>query len=60
VYGAPGGPLHDPAATAAFLHQLTRRLRPDIPVHRLPLHINEPGFADRCATLLLDMLPGRR
>ncbi|MFB3817654.1 MAG: Tm-1-like ATP-binding domain-containing protein [Candidatus Methylomirabilales bacterium] len=60
VYGAPGGPLHDPAAIAAFLEHLGRTLRPDVPVHRLPLHINEPGFADRCATLLLDMLPGRR
>jgi uncharacterized protein (UPF0261 family) len=59
VYGAPGGPLHDPAALAAFLRELERTLRSDIPVHRLEIHINEPGFAEHCATLLLDMLPGR-
>ncbi len=56
VYGAPGGPLHDSAADAAFVRQLTRTLRPHIPVHRLPLHINEAGFADFCCQLLEEML----
>lgn len=59
VYGAPGGPLHDPTADAAFVRSLTRRLQKDIPVHRLPLHINDPAFADQCCALLLEMLASR-
>ncbi|HET7874690.1 MAG TPA: Tm-1-like ATP-binding domain-containing protein [Methylomirabilota bacterium] len=56
VYGAPGGPLHDAGARAAFVRALTRHLRRDIPVHRLPLHINDPAFADRCCAVLLELL----
>lgn len=56
VYGAPGGPLHDAPADAALVRALTRALRRDIPVHRLPLHINEAGFADFCCSLLEGML----
>jgi uncharacterized protein (UPF0261 family) len=56
VYGAAGGPLHDPVADAAFVRSLTRFLRKDIPLQRLPLHINDPAFADRCCALLLEML----
>ncbi len=59
IYGAPGGPLHDAAADAVFMRRLTRTLRPDIPVHRLPLHINDTGFADFCCQLLEGMLAGR-
>ena len=51
-YGAPGGPLHDGAADAALVRSLTRGLRRDIAVHRLPLHINDPAFAERCCELL--------
>ena len=29
IYGAPGGPLHDARADAAFVRALTRGLRPD-------------------------------
>jgi uncharacterized protein (UPF0261 family) len=56
IYGAPGGPLHDAAANAAFVRSLTRGLRRDIPVHRLPLHINEPAFAEYCCGLLRGFL----
>jgi uncharacterized protein (UPF0261 family) len=59
IYGAPGGPLHDAEAERAFVRALTRSLRKDIPLHRLPLHINDPAFADRCVALLLDMLATR-
>lgn len=59
VYGAPGGPLHDAAADGAFVRTLTRTLRKDIPVHRLPLHINDPAFADHCCDLLLEMMAAR-
>jgi uncharacterized protein (UPF0261 family) len=56
IYGAPGGPLHDAPADAAFVRALTRTLRREIPVHRLDLHINDPEFARYCCGLLLDFL----
>jgi hypothetical protein len=39
-----------------LVRQLTRGLRRDIPVHRLPLHINDAGVADLCCQLLEEML----
>jgi uncharacterized protein (UPF0261 family) len=59
IYGAPGGPLHDAEADQAFVRALTRALRKDIPLHRLPLHINDPALADQCCALLLAMLARR-
>ena len=59
IYGAPGGPLHDAAADAAFLRSLGHGLRRDIPVHRLPLHINDPAFAEHCCELLRGFLAAR-
>jgi uncharacterized protein (UPF0261 family) len=59
IYGGPGGPLHDAAADAAFVQSLTRDLRRDIPVHRLPLHINDPAFAEHCCELLRGFLASR-
>ena len=57
IYGTPGGPLHDAPADAAFVRSLTHNLRADIPVHRLPLHINDPAFADFCCDILRRFLP---
>lgn len=59
IYGAPGGPLYDAAANAVFVRSLTQGLRRDIPVHRLPLHINDPAFAEHCCELLRDFLAPR-
>ena len=59
IYGAPGGPLHDSVADAAFVRNLTRYLRRDIPVHRLPLHINDPAFAEHCCEVLRGFLASR-
>jgi uncharacterized protein (UPF0261 family) len=56
IYGAPGGPLHDAAADAAFVQSLTRTLRKDIAIHKLPLHINDPAFAQHCCRLLMEFL----
>lgn len=56
IYGGPGGPLHDAGARAALLAALGRYLARRIPVHRLPLHINDPAFADHCCAVLLGML----
>jgi hypothetical protein len=56
IYGAPGGPLHDAAADAAFVQSLTRTLRKDIAFHKLPLHINDPAFAQHCCQLLMQFM----
>lgn len=58
-YGAPGGPLHDAGADAALVRVLEARLSPRVPLRKLPLHVNDPEFADACADALLSML-GRR
>lgn len=59
VYGTAGGPLHDAGAQAAFVRALTAGLRRSIPVHRLPVHINDPAFADHCCDLLAGLLGAR-
>jgi uncharacterized protein (UPF0261 family) len=43
-----GGPFHDPAASAALFDTLEAEIEatPDRRVTRLPLHINDPEFAD--------------
>lgn len=43
-----GGPFHDPAASAALFDTLEAEIAPapDRRVERLPLHINDPAFAD--------------
>ena len=59
IYGAPGGPLYDGQADAAFVRALTGGLRAEVAVHRLPLHINDPAFAEYCCELLRGFLqPG--
>jgi uncharacterized protein (UPF0261 family) len=58
-YGGPGGPLHDAAADAALVRALEARLPPRVPLRKLPLHVNDPEFADACADTLLSMLGSR-
>ncbi|MCA9136224.1 MAG: Tm-1-like ATP-binding domain-containing protein [Planctomycetales bacterium] len=43
-----GGPFHDPEANAALFDTLTKRLEQTATrrILRLPLHINDPAFAD--------------
>ena len=45
---APGQPFHDPAANAALFEELEACVvkTPDRIVRRLPLHINDRGFAE--------------
>jgi len=42
IPNTPGGAFHDPEADAAFLAELRRHLRSDIPVVEVPAHINDP------------------
>jgi uncharacterized protein (UPF0261 family) len=41
-----GRPLHNPAGVRAFVRGLRRTLDPAVPVRLLPLHVNDPAFAD--------------
>lgn len=52
-----GQPFHDPAAGAAYRDALRGELRPEIAVVELPLHINDPAFAEAAAQALLALLP---
>jgi uncharacterized protein (UPF0261 family) len=51
IPNTPGGVFHDPAADAAFLAALQGHLRGDIPVVKVPAHINAPLFAEAVLAL---------
>jgi uncharacterized protein (UPF0261 family) len=53
---SPGGQFWDPEADNACYDAIKRDLRPGIPVIELDHNINDPEFADRCATVLLGMI----
>jgi uncharacterized protein (UPF0261 family) len=59
VISAAGQPFHDPAADAALYAALRQHLRSDIPVLELDCAINDPTFAQACATTLLAALEVR-
>ena len=54
---APGQPFHDPEADAALFGELERAVErtPARVVRRLPLHINDPAFADALVRAFLDL-----
>jgi uncharacterized protein (UPF0261 family) len=52
----PDGVFWDPEADQAFLEELRKQLRPDIPVHEYPLHVNDAEFGVRVADEFLELL----
>lgn len=56
VYGSKGGPLYDPQGNRLLIDALKRHLDPKIPVEEIDLHINDPEFADRCITQMINLL----
>ena len=52
-YDSPGGPLEDPEADKALFSSIKEHLRPDIPLEEVPLHINDPKFAQLAAKKLM-------
>jgi len=58
VISAEGQPFHDPAADAALFEAIKTHLRKDIPVVELDTVINDPAFAEACATTLLRLVKG--
>jgi uncharacterized protein (UPF0261 family) len=59
IPSVPGGPFWNPAADAAFLAELRRHLRPDIPVSTFDCHINAPEFATAVAERFVALLTER-
>ena len=51
-----GGDLWDPEADAAFVSELTRALRADIPIEVVEADVNDEGFADRVAERYLALV----
>jgi uncharacterized protein (UPF0261 family) len=54
VIAAPGGAFHDAAADEAFMQELKKSLRYDIPVIEMDCVVNDLAFAERCARTLLE------
>jgi uncharacterized protein (UPF0261 family) len=54
---APGGPFHDAQADAALFDELEARIEPapGRRVRRLPLHINDPAFAEALVEEFLNL-----
>jgi uncharacterized protein (UPF0261 family) len=56
IPNVPGGVFWNPEADAAFLSELRRHLRPDIPVSTHPFHINATEFALAVADRFVELL----
>ena len=54
VISAPGQKFHDPAADQVLFHAIKTNLRPDIRVEEFNGLINDPAFATRCVSALLE------
>jgi len=52
---SPGGPFEDKEANMAFVNNLEKNLRTDIPVKKLDLHINDKAFGEYVASLFIDL-----
>ena len=52
VYGAEGGPLHDPDGYKTFLRTFQNHLHPRIPIKEIDAHINDGFFVDACVEQL--------
>jgi uncharacterized protein (UPF0261 family) len=57
---SPGGEFWWPEANQALFDAIHRHIRPDIPVVELDQNVNDPAFADRASTTLLEMLPVKK
>lgn len=56
VVSAAGQPFYDPAADTALFEAIKKHLRSDIPVMELDTTINDPAFAEVCASTLLQLI----
>jgi uncharacterized protein (UPF0261 family) len=56
IPNVPGGPFWDPPADAAFLTELRKGIREDIPVLTFDRHVNDPQFGVEVADLFIDLM----
>jgi len=54
AYDSIGGPFYDPRADVALFSSLKDHLSPQIKLIEIDCHINDPPFADRLASLMLE------
>jgi len=59
-YDRPEYPFHNPDLDGVLFGQLKKSLSPGIPVVEMDAHISEPRFGETCASILLDLLKGRK
>jgi uncharacterized protein (UPF0261 family) len=59
-YDDPKYPFYNPDLDAVLINQLKKSLSSRIPVVELDVHISEPELGETCASIMLDMLKGRR
>jgi uncharacterized protein (UPF0261 family) len=59
---APGGPFYDPIADAALFEELEATIEPapNRRVRRVPLHINDPAFADALVQEFLQLYQAKQ
>lgn len=56
IPNTPDGVFWDPEADAAFLDELRRGLRPDVPVTTVPAHVNDPDFGRHVADVFCELM----
>lgn len=54
-----GDVLFDPEASHAFCETLEKALKPDVEVRQVDYHINDKGFAQEAANIMISMIKGR-
>lgn len=54
-----GDVLFDPEASHAFCETLEKALKPDVEVRQVDYHINDQGFAQEAANIMISMINGR-
>ncbi len=57
AYAHPGGALYDEAGDRRFIDSLKNHLRPGIPVVEFDAHINDPAFAEKAVSMLVEIMP---
>ena len=56
AFDCKGGPFHDPEGPEFFGKVLKKHLQPEVSIHLLPYHINDPEFAEAILETLEQLL----
>jgi uncharacterized protein (UPF0261 family) len=59
-YDRPEYPFHNPDLDGVVFRELKKSLAPGIRVVEIEAHISEPGFGETCASILLELVKGRK